>query len=234
MIPLERAVVARMESHGEKFELLVDPDLAVRYRQGETIELEDMVAALAVFENSSRGTRSSEEALAKVFSTTDFTTVADRIIRKGEIHLTAEQRRHMIAEKKKKVITFIARNAINPQTHLPHPPQRIEMAMDEARVNIDLYKSIEELVKETVKALRPILPIKFEEVRIAVKIPPDFASKAYGEIQSAAQMEKEEWQKDGSWICVVRIPAGIQGEFYDLINRITRGQGEVRILNQVY
>jgi len=160
--------------------------------------------------------------------------LSDKIIRKGEIHLTAEQRRHIIAEKKKKVITFIARNAINPQTNLPHPPQRIEMAMDEARVNIDLYKNTEELVKETVKALRPILPIKFEEVRIAVKIPPDFASKAYGEIQAAAQMEKEEWQRDGSWICVVRIPAGIQGEFYDLINRVTRGQGEVRILNQVY
>jgi len=234
MIPLEKAVVARLESHGEKFELLVDPDLAVRYRQGEKIDLEDMVAVLSVFENSSRGTRSSEEALTKVFATTDFTAVADRIIRKGEIHLTAEQRRHMIAEKRKQVITFIARNAVNPQTGLPHPPQRIEMAMDEARVNIDLYKKIEELVKETVKALRPILPIRFEEVRIAVKVPPDFASKAYGEIQAAAQMEKEEWQKDGSWICVVRIPAGIQGEFYDLINRVTRGQGEVRILNQVY
>ena len=234
MIPLERAVVARLESHGEKFELLVDPDLAVKYRQGEPVDLEDMVAALSIFENSSRGTRSSDEALTRAFSTTDFATVADRIIRKGEIHLTAEQRRHMIAEKKKKVITFIARNAINPQTGLPHPPQRIEMAMDEARVNIDLYKNTEELVKETVKALRPILPIKFEEVRIAVKIPPDFAAKAYGEIQTAAQIEKEEWQKDGSWICIVRIPAGIQGEFYDLINRITRGQGEVRILNQVY
>ncbi|NYT07134.1 MAG: ribosome assembly factor SBDS [Methanomicrobiales archaeon] len=234
MIPLERAVVARLESHGERFELLVDPDLAVKYRQGEAIDLEDMVAALSVFENSSRGTRSSDEALTRVFSTTDFATVADRIIRKGEIHLTAEQRRHMIAEKKKKVITFIARNAVNPQTGLPHPPQRIEMAMDEAKVNIDLYKNTEELVKETVKALRPILPIRFEEVRIAVRIPPDFASKAYGEIQTAAQMEKEEWQKDGSWICVVRIPAGIQGEFYDLVNRITKGQGEVRILNQVY
>jgi ribosome maturation protein SDO1 len=234
MIPLEKAVVARLESHGEKFELLVDPDLAVMYRQGEKIDLEDMVAVLSIFENSSRGTRSSEEALTKVFATTDFTAVADRIIRKGEIHLTAEQRRHMIAEKRKQVITFIARNAVNPQTGLPHPPQRIEMAMDEARVNIDLYKNTEELVKETVKALRPILPIRFEEVRIAVKIPPDFASKAYGEIQAAAQMEKEEWQKDGSWICVVRIPAGIQGEFYDLVNRVTRGQGEVRILNQVY
>jgi ribosome maturation protein SDO1 len=234
MIPLERAVVARLESHGEKFELLVDPDLAVRFRQGEQMELEDMVAALSIFENSSRGTRASEESLKKVFNTTEFPTVATRIIQKGEIHLTAEQRRHMIEEKRRQVITFIARNAVNPQTGLPHPPQRIEMAMDEARVNIDLYKSVDEQVKETVKALRPILPIRFEEVRIAVRIPPDFASKAYGEIHPVAQMEKDEWQKDGSWICIVRIPAGIQSDFYDLINRITRGQGEVRILNQVY
>ncbi|MDD1709027.1 MAG: ribosome assembly factor SBDS [Methanoregulaceae archaeon] len=234
MIPLERAVVARLESHGEKFELLVDPDLAVRFRQGEQMELEDMVAALSIFENSSRGTRASEESLKKVFNTTEFPTVATRIIQKGEIHLTAEQRRHMIGEKRRQVITFIARNAVNPQTGLPHPPQRIEMAMDEARVNIDLYKSVDEQVKETVKALRPILPIRFEEVRIAVRIPPDFASKAYGEIQPVAQMEKDEWQKDGSWICIVRIPAGIQSDFYDLINRITRGQGEVRIINQVY
>ena len=234
MIPLERAVVARLESHGEKFEILVDPDLAVRFRQGDPIELEDMVAALSVFENASRGTRASDEALSRVFATTEFPAVADRIIRKGEIHLTAEQRRQMIAEKRRQVITFIARNAVNPQTSLPHPPQRIEMAMDEVRVNIDLYKGLDELVKETVKALRPILPIRFEEVRIAVKIPPDFASKAYGEIQAAAQMEKEEWQKDGSWICVVRIPAGIQGDFYEMINRVSRGQGEVRLLKQVY
>jgi ribosome maturation protein SDO1 len=234
MIPLDRAVVARLESHGEKFEILVDPDMAVRYRQGERFDIEDIVAALSVFENSSRGTRASDESLNRVFHTTDFPVVAERIIRKGEIHLTAEQRRNLIADKKKQVITFIARNAINPQTDLPHPPQRIEMAMDEARVNIDLYKSLDELVKETVKALRPLLPIKFEEVRIAVKVPPDYASKSYGEIQSAAHMEREEWQKDGSWICIVRIPAGIQGEFYDLINRITKGQGEVRILNQVY
>jgi len=37
MIPLDNAVVARLESHGEKFEILVDPDLAVKFRQGEEI-----------------------------------------------------------------------------------------------------------------------------------------------------------------------------------------------------
>lgn len=231
MISLEKAITARLESHGEKFEILVDPDLAVRFRQGDRVELEDMVATLQVFSNASRGTRASDESLVKVFHTTEFAEIAPRIIQKGEIHLTAEQRKQMIAEKRRQVITFIARNAINPQTGLPHPPQRIEMAMEEARVNTDLYKHVDELVKETVKALRPILPIKFEELRIAVKIPADFAPRAFGDIQSAGTIEREEWQKDGSWICLVRIPAGIQGDFYSLVNRLTKGQGDVKILD---
>jgi ribosome maturation protein SDO1 len=234
MIPLDQAVTARLESHGERFEILVDPDQAVRLRQGEELDIEDVVAALSVFENASHGTRASDEALIKVFHTTEFAAIARRIIEKGEIHLTADQRRRMIAEKRRQVITFIARNAINPQTGHPHPPQRIEMAMEEAKVNIDPFKHLDELVKDTMKALRPIIPIRFEEIRIAVKIPPDFAARAFTEIRSSAVIEKDEWQKDGSWICVVRIPAGIQTEFYDLINRITKGEGEVRHLDQVY
>jgi len=234
MIPLDHAVVAKLESHGERFEVLVDPDLAVKVRQGEKLEIEDVVAADNIFENSSHGTRASEESLQKVFHTTDFPTIARRIIEKGEIHLTAEQRRQMIADKRRQVITFIARNAVNPQTGHPHPPQRIEIAMEEARVNIDPFKHLDELVKETVKALRPLIPIRFEELRIAVKIPADYAARAFGDISAGSVIEREEWQKDGSWICVVRIPAGIQGEFYDLINRISKGTGEVRILDQVY
>jgi ribosome maturation protein SDO1 len=234
MIPLEKAVVARLDSHGERFEILVDPDLAGKFRHGEPLDIEDVVAALFVFENSSHATRASDESLLKVFHTTEFLPIARKIIEKGEIHLTAEQRRQMIADKRRRVVAFIARNAINPQTGLPHPPQRIEMAMEEARVNIDPFKHLDEQVKDTVKALRPLLPIRFEEVRIAVKIPADYAPKAYADIQAAGTMEREEWQKDGSWICVVRIPAGIQSEFYDLVNRLTKGQGEVKILNQVY
>jgi ribosome maturation protein SDO1 len=234
MISLDDAVIARLESHGERFEILVDPRQAGLVRQGQAINIEDVVAALNVFGNTSKATRASDEALMKVFHTTDFETVARRIIEKGEIHLTADQRKQMIEEKRRQVITFIARNAVNPQTGHPHPPARIERAMEEARVNIDPFKHLDELVKETVKALRPLLPIRFEELRLAIKIPPDFAAKAYGDISAGSVMEKEEWQKDGSWVCVVRIPAGIQGDFYDLINKLSKGEGQVKILNQVY
>ncbi len=234
MIPLDHAVVARLESFGERFEILVDPRMAALVRQGQKVEIEDVVAALNVFGNASKATRASDEALMKVFQTTDFDAVARRIIEKGEIHLTSDQRKHMVEEKRRQVINFIARNAVNPQTGHPHPPTRIEMAMEEARVNIDPFKHVEEQVKEVVKALRPLLPIRFEELRLAIKIPPDFAARAFGDIAAASTMEKDEWLKDGSWVCVVRIPAGIQGEFYDLINKLSKGEGQVRILNQVY
>ena len=234
MISLDHAVVARLDSHGERFEILVDPRQAGLVRHGQPVNIEDVVAALNVFGNASKATRASDEALMKVFHTTDFITIARKIIEKGEIHLTAEQRKQMIEEKRRQVITFIARNSINPQTGHPHPPARIEMAMEEARVNIDPFKHLDEQVKETVKALRPLLPIRFEELRLAIKIPADFAPKAYGDITAGSVLEKEEWQKDGSWVCVVRIPAGIQGEFYDLINKLSKGEGQVKILNQVY
>ena len=230
MIPLDRAVVARLETHGERFEILVDPDLAVAVRHGEEIDIEDAVAAIFIFENASRAEKASDESLQKVFQTTDFATIARRIIEKGEIHLTSEQRKHLIEEKRGQVITFIARHAINPQTGLPHPPARIEMAMEEAKVTIDPFKSLDDLVADTMKALRPLIPIRFEEIRVAVRIPPEYAAKAYGDIDAFARIEQEEWQKDGSWICVVKIPGGMQVELENLVRKVTKGGGQVRVI----
>jgi len=230
MIPLDRAVVARLETHGERFEILVDPDLATKIRHGEAVDIEEAVAAIFIFENASRAEKSSDESLQKVFATTDFATIARRIIEKGEIHLTAEQKKQLLVEKRGQVITFIARHAINPQTGLPHPPARIEMAMEEAKVSIDPFKPLDELVADTMKALRPLIPIRFEEVRVAVKIPAEHAAKAYGDIDAFARIEQEEWQKDGSWICVVKIPGGMQQELENLVRKVSRGGGQVRVL----
>ena len=232
MISLDDSVTARLESHGLKFELLVDPELADKMRHGADYDIEDIVAAMYVYENASRGDKSPDEDLLTVFKTTEFSEVAKHIILKGEIHLTTEQRRHLIEEKRRRVISFIARNAVNPQTGLPHPLMRIEMALEQVRINYDPFKSVDDLVKETVKALRPILPIRFEERRIAAKFPMDFAAKAYASISSApyVTMDKNEWQSDGSWICVVTIPAGMQEEFFNLANAAAKGDAELKIL----
>jgi ribosome maturation protein SDO1 len=232
MVTLEEAVTARLKTHGTVFEVLVDPEGALSYRQGDEVDVEKILAAEDVFENASRGDRSSEEDLVKAFETTDVLTIAAKIIKKGEIQLTAEQRKRIIENKRRQVVTVIARNAINPQTGTPHPPTRIERAMEEARVNIDPTKSVQEMVNVTMKAIRPIIPIRFEEVDVAVKIPPAYAPKAYGEIATFAKLQKEQWQNDGSWVGVVRLPAGLQDEFYSLVNRLSKGDAETKLLKR--
>ncbi len=234
MISLDDAVTARLETHGLRFEVLVDPELADKIRHGaEDIAIEDVVAALHIYENASHGDKSPDEDLNKVFKTTGFEEIAKQIILKGEIHLTTEQRRHLTEEKRRRVITYIARNAINPQSGLPHPVTRIELALEQVRVNFDPFRSVDDLVKDTVKALRPILPIRFEERRIAAKFSMDCAARAFGAISGAAfvKMDKNEWQNDGSWICVVTIPAGMQDEFFSLANAASKGDAQLKILD---
>jgi len=46
----------------------------------------------------------------------------------------------MTSEKRKQIVEFIAKNYVDPRSHLPHPPLRIEQALTEARVSIDAFK----------------------------------------------------------------------------------------------
>lgn len=230
MVRLEDAVPARLKTHGTTFEVLVEPDLALALKRGDSINLEAILAVEDVFENASRGDRSPEEDLIKAFGTTDTLAIAEVIIKKGEISLTAEQRKKFLENKRRQVVEVIARNAINPQTKTPHPPARIDQAMTEARVHIDPTKSTDDLVKIAMKAIRPLIPIRFEEVEVAVKVPAAYAPKAYGEIAAFGKLNREAWQNNGSWIGVVQIPAGMQTDFYALINRLTKGEAETKLL----
>lgn len=231
MVTMDEAVVARLRAGGEHFEILVDPDIAFTFRRdGGELDVDKALVVDEVFEDASSGDRVTEEALRKVFGTMDIRGIAERIIREGEINLTADQRRRLLEEKRRQVVAAIARNAINPQTNAPHPPARIEAAMEEARVHIDPMKSTEENMAVVVKALLPIIPLRIQECRMAVKIPSVYAGRAYGELSGFGKITKDEWQKDGSWIAVVQFPAGMKEEFIDLVNHLTKGEAETKEL----
>ncbi|MEM3505113.1 MAG: ribosome assembly factor SBDS, partial [Archaeoglobaceae archaeon] len=186
-----------------------------------------------VFKNAKKGERAPAEELQKNFGTTDIREIAKKIILEGEVQITAEQRKEMLEAKKRQIITFISKNAIDPRTGTPHPPARIERALEEARVHIDIFKSVEAQIKDIVKALKPILPLKFEEIEIAIKIPAEYVGKAISALYNFGGVTKEEWQKDGSWICVMKIPAGMYGDLMDLLGRTTKGEALTKILRRV-
>lgn len=230
MVNLEDAVTARLEYYGEHFEILVDPDLASDFKHGQEINVEDILAVEEIFKDAKKGDKASEEAMMKAFETADHVEVAAQILKKGQIQLTAQQRKEMQEEKRLKVITTITREAINPQTKLPHPSRRIEIAMDEAKVRIDPFKSVDEQVNTTLKAIRTKIPIRFEKVKVAIRVPGDYTGKVYGAIPEFGTTTQEEWQQDGSWVAIVEIPGGMQDNFYRKLNELTRGQVETKLL----
>ncbi len=229
MVSLDKAVIARYKHSKKIFEILVDPDGAERMREGGQVDLEELLAADEVFTDAAKGEKSTEKDLMGAFSTTELSEIVTKILKEGELQLTTEQRRRKIEEKRKKVIEQIARIAINPQTNTPHPPTRIEIAMNEARVHIDPFKSVDELVNETVKALRPLIPIKIEESEVAIRIPARYSGHAY-ELKRNFDIQKEEWSSDGSFIAVVKLPAGMRDELFSFVNHITKGDAQVKIL----
>jgi ribosome maturation protein SDO1 len=223
-------VIARIEKSGEKFEVLVKPEAVQKIRDGKDVDLLKELAIDEIFKDAHKGSKASEEKMMEFFGTAEPLAVAKQIIQRGEIQLTTEQRRQMLEAKRKQVVQYIAANAINPQTGAPHPPQRIENAMEEAKVHIDPFKPVEEQVKEVLDALRPLLPIRFEKVRIAVKLSAEDSAKAYGDIKGYGTILKEEWSPTGAWLGVVEMPAGLQTDFLERLNAKTRGNVETRVL----
>ncbi|WP_159900492.1 ribosome assembly factor SBDS [Salinirussus salinus] len=232
MISLDEAVTARLESHGERFEVLVDPDAALAIKRGEFEgDLEDVIAAEDVFEDASSGDRPAENALEEVFGTTDPLEVIPEVIREGEIQITADQRREMQEQKRRQLINQITRNAVNPQMDdAPHPPERIESALEETDFRVDPMEPVESQVDDALDALRPVIPIRFDTVTVAVQLPPDYAGSGQAKVREFGDLEREEWQSDGSWVGVLQFPAGMQNDFYDLVNEVSSGEAETQII----
>ena len=225
----DKYTVARMTVNNEHFEILVKPEKALQYRMGKTTSVREVLAGEIVFSDANKGTKPPQESIQKAFGTIDALKVAETILTKGTLQLTTEQRRKMVEDKRKQIIDFISRQSVDPKTNLPHPPTRIENAMEQIRYSIDPFKPIEEQAKEIIKALRIILPLKMEQITLGVTIPATYSVKAYGAIKGFGTIKHEEWRADGSWYGTLEMPAGSYAPFLDKLGEITKGTGEAKI-----
>ncbi len=226
----ERYTLVRYSHGGERFEILVDPEKALAYKRREIGDVSKALIIETVFTDAGKGIKASKERLEAAFGTSDPLKVAELMFQRGTLQLTAQQRRAMTEQKLRQIVNIISRTYVDPRTRLPHPAARVEAAIEEAHVSIDPFRDAEEQVKEVVKALRPILPLSSESVEMAVRIPPRHAGRAYGILKGMGEVQREEWQADGSLIAVVSIPAAMQLELLDRLGKATQGEAQTRTL----
>ena len=221
--------VARLKKGSDIFEVVVDPDKAVLAKKNPELTSEAL-SFPKIFSDAKKGLQASEERMKHWFKTTDPMAVAKIIIQEGNIQLTAEYRQKLVEQKKKQLIELIHKNGVDPRTNAPHPLTRIEAAIQEAKIKIDEFKSADAQLRDALKKLQPIIPIKFVVKEIEVFIPAAYASKSYPTIKMLGKIMKESWGSDGSWTGLVEIPGGMEQEFYDKLNNITHGELQAKVI----
>jgi len=224
-----KVTVVRYSFEGEKFEILVKPDPALEYKLGKRKDISSILVSDEIYTDSSKGTRASSEKLLKAFKTEDATAIAERIIQKGELNLTTDQRRKMTSEKRKQIVNYVAKTFVDPKSHLPHPPLRIEQAMEDGRVTIDPHKSVEEQINDVVEKLRSIIPLKSENLILEIIVPAQFAAQSYSVLKSTGTLQKEEWQSNGSLKAILEIPAAARPNVIDRLGSITKGTASIEV-----
>jgi ribosome maturation protein SDO1 len=226
---MDKVTVVKYSYATEKFEILVKSDLAFDYKLGKISEISKILVSDEIYTNSGKGTRASNELLSKVFKTEDIVKIAEIMMQKGELNLTTEQRKKMTADKRKQIVTFIAKTYVDPRTHLPHPLLRIEQAMTDGRISVDPFKNPNEQIKDIVEKLRPIIPLKTENITLEISVPAQFVAQSYTVLKSTGSLKKEDWQPNGSLKAILEIPAAARPNVIDRLGAITKGTANVEV-----
>ena len=222
--------VVRYSYEGEKFEILVKPDPALDYKLGKKKDISSVLVSDDIYTDSGKGTKPATEKLVKAFKTEDSAEIVKIILQKGDLNLTTDQRRKMVDEKKKQIIAFIAKTYVDPKTHLPHPPLRIEQAMKDGRISVDPQKNVDEQVKDIVDKLRSIIALKSENLQLEIVVPAQYASQSYAVLKSVGSLKKEDWQNNGSLKAILEIPAAARPNVIDRLGSITKGSASVEVM----
>jgi ribosome maturation protein SDO1 len=213
MVSLDDAVLARMEKGGKRYELLVDPNLVDEFKsEPASVDLNAFLAMDEVFHDIRGGERPTEDAITNTFGTQDIFEITKTILAKGSIQLTTAQRKARVEQMRQQIVHEIHTQAVDPKTKSPHPKTRIELALAESRYSVDPFKRLDDQVKDAIELLKPMIPLSFESIRLAVRVP----GSAYGGSSRILRpyLEKEQWLENGSWAGIIEIPAGMKDVIY--------------------
>lgn len=212
--------LARLRSGKLTFETMVDLNSAMKLKKGEPVDINEVIRDTAVYTDQKKGMKAGKDELENVFGTTELPIIVEKIVKKGQIEETQEYRDEALEAKKKQIVDFLRRNAIDARSGRPFTPDIIESSIKQSGVRID-NRPVEVQIQTVIERLKNIIPIKIETKKIKIKIPAQHIGRVYGLLQE--YKEKEEWLSNGDLVAVLNIPVGIQTDFYDKLNAVTHG-----------
>lgn len=225
-----KSIIARLVVGGDRFEILVDPDLALAHKLGKKKEISKILAIDEVYTDSKKGLRAPGDRLQSKIGTSDILKAAAIILEKGELMLTVEQRRGLIEEKKRQIIAAITRTCIDVRTGLPVPATRVEQALGQIGVQIDPFRSGDEQARAIMQEIKKVLPLKAQTNEIEVLAPRQNSQKVLAFCRAFGDIMEEEAMGDGRTRIRISVPSIAKTTFLERVARDFGGQVKANVL----
>jgi len=223
--------VIRYVYKNNKFEILVDAKAAFEYKYQKNQNFTNVFASDEIYSDSKKGIRFTVSKLLSIFKTENLDEIKKTILENGELNLTTDQRRMMAEQKKKQIVEFIAKTFIDPKSNLPHPPLRIEQAINDAKISIDSNKSVQDQIKTITDKICFTIPLKPSlKIKLLIMITNQHAARSYSVLKTIGKLIRCDYQNDGSLKAMVEIQAALKPVVIDKLNAITKNTVSVEVI----
>ncbi len=218
-------VTARLEKNGKRYEIEVDCDKAIEIREGRSSDIDSALLVDKVFKDIKKGEVAGN--LQRELGTEDVRKIALKIIKEGEVQLSTSYRQKQAEMLKNRIINKIAGMAIDINTNLPIPRQRIELAMKDVHHNFDVNKPENEQFDEVLQKLKKILPIKLGEFNYSVEVPIQYANDVMLYLKRLTNI-KDNTRNNNLLVVNFSVKAGNENELLSKLKSVTHGSVNIR------
>lgn len=195
-----------------------------------TCRLDEVLQSETIFINVSKGQVAGAADLEAAFGTDNVTAIAQLILEKGELQVSAKEREHEQENKFKDIACVIAEKCINVETNRPFPVSIIDQCLRDMHFSIHPTKSAKQQALEAIRELEKTLPIKRASMRLRILLPTKLGKAVKAKLQPLwQQLEDEQFHSHHE--LVVLIEPGAYRRIDECVGAETRGQGSIEIVD---
>ena len=217
--------VIKVEKQGNTLELICKPGMITKFRKGEC-SMNDVLIDDKIYSDSSKGDLAPQSAMDLFNKKGE--SLLEYILKEGKYQLTTQEKREMVEQCRKDVARHIHNNYIDSVTKIPHPLQRIELALQEVKFNPDPDKSVEANVKGILNKLTNVIRLTESTINATVTVPNKYIGKASGLIYSSCNVLKEDYGKEAA-VFAIELAPGKYEYFYDQLAKLSSNEASMHI-----
>jgi len=217
--------IVRFKQGKSVFEIGCKAGAPLKYRKGQ-LSFENVMNSEEIWRDIRKADRPPAEELMTVFNSTDFVTIAKVILEKGEIQYTDAERKDMLEKKRNEIVNYFHKYYIDPKSKTVIPVARIDNALTELKIKIDIDAPTEKQTAEIAKRLPEVLPLKRAEIIATVTATHQFLAPTANIFKKYnILVVQENYTNDGCKYTISMVPGDYDKVINDL-NTATKGSFE--------